>query len=258
MKNLRIPVPGENASINITDIGDFEYVNPIKQMREVFLNHHLNVIGSVAKMKFQNVDDSDGKLKSTIFRLATKEANDDLQEFIEDAKAKKFPHSFMSLLDSHKKSRQEKAFRGPVLTSRELMAFIFAAHEERGFKYSMYSTRGTGVGFYQARMPRFAMKQENGELLIVGDTDLTRGEIKNAIDQQNDNYARFLDKGEKWHCFFYTNDGINGRENGALPHIHYISHLWNLSRAEVLRQLKSKPYKLPPTPHIPFERYSSN
>ncbi len=103
-------------------------------------------------------------------------------------------------------------------------------------------------------MPIFAHHLENNEVKIIGNTTLTKGQIKSAINQRHAVVAKFLDKGDKWHCFFQTYRSIRGMETGEYPHLHYISHAWGLSREHVLRQLRSKNYKLPSSlPHIRFE-----
>jgi hypothetical protein len=254
MKHRREKIPGKDGYYDITDFGDFEYVNPIKQFGNQLMHMNASVLDTVSMMEFPDAVDDPAR-KNVVFRMAAEKASEGLNQYIDNARLHKFPQSLMNLLESKKKSRQEKAFRGPVLTSDQLMAFIFAAYVERGFKYSMYTSRDRKPELLDIRMPRLAIKEDTGEITVIGKTDLKIGEIKMAIEQNDLNIARFLDKGNIWHCFFYTMRGITGKETDGTPHIHYISNLWNIPRAEVVKQLKSKEYKLPSTPHIPFERY---
>ena len=126
-----------------------------------------------------------------------------------------------------------------------LMAMILEACAHRGYTYSMYTTQHHRRDLEITQMPRLAIKEDNGVILAVGQTSLTDGQIKSAIEQKKNNIARFIYNGKNWHCFFYTFNAIAGKESGGTPHIHYISHLRGMSRAVVLQQLKNRGYRLP-------------
>lgn len=88
-----------------------------------------------------------------------------------------------------------------------------------------------------------------------GDTSLNKSQIKNGILQRNIVAARILDKGSLWHCFIYTMNGVNGKELGQGPHVHYISNAWGHERSMVITQVKAGDYSLNTDNHIPYVRY---
>ena len=101
-------------------------------------------------------------------------------------------------------------------------------------------------------MPQFAYKKEDGDITIVGDTKLTKGQIKQAIDQRRMLITKFLDKGDIWHCFFYTYKSLSGKESGGLRHMPYVSNAWNFTRKEALLKFRDKYYPFSSVPHIEY------
>lgn len=91
----------------------------------------------------------------------------------------------------------------------------------------------------------------------VGNTTLTDGQLKQAVDHRKVVVAKFIDKEDEWHCIFLTYDSIRGKESwkGGQPHYHYISDKFGIPRAEVLNQLKSRIYNLGSLPHIDLVGY---
>lgn len=56
--------------------------------------------------------------------------------------------------------------------------------------------------------------------------------------------AKFLDKGDTWHCFFTVYRSLRGEESwqDGQPHFHYISDKWGISRKDAVEQLKGDKY----------------
>ena len=90
-------------------------------------------------------------------------------------------------------------------------------------------------------MPVLAELKGQGDIRIIGKTDLTNGQLKQTIEQRHVVVSKFLDKDDKWHCFFQTYRGLGEQENysNGQPHLHDISSAWGLPREFVLKQLKS-------------------
>lgn len=257
MINIREEIPGKKGFINLTIAEDYEYLNPIEKLSEMIFNRNLNILTSAALLKPKELENApDGIDVEKVFKkVAFDKATIELKEFLDELRAIKLPDPLLSILTERKKADQIRALDKISLESNELMAFIITAFEKHGFLYSMYTSSHLHKGLDKRKMPRFAIKEDDGSISSVGQTTLSSGQIKSAIDQRINIIARFLDKGSEWHCFYYTYNSIGGKEVGGIPHIHYISHSWGLTRVEVLRQLKSRHYKLPRSPHIPFERY---
>jgi hypothetical protein len=203
-----------------------------------------------------NIDpvvDADAIIK----RVSLKEGIKAWQEEFQNIKSQKLNDNIFKILESTSKKEQIKLLKGLSFSSDEFMAFVFRAWEDYGFTYSVYTSHHNHNGLDNKQMPGMVYKEEDGSITSIGHTKLTEGQLKQAIDHRTVIVSKFLDKGALWHCFFLTFKSIKGEENykNGQPHLHYISHAWDLSREYVLSQLKSKDYKLPSLPHIDFHTY---
>jgi gas vesicle protein len=261
MKEIKVRDLKGNGYYNIIRVGDFEYVNPIKKMSEVIIQSIAQLANNQLMFAKENnllpninaASNADAIIK----KASIKEGVKAWQEEFQNIKSQKLPDNILNILNSASKKEQMKILKGISLTSEELMLFIFKAWEDYGFTYSSYSSDHSPNGLDNMKMPNFAYKEENGDITSIGETNLTHGQIKQAIDHRTVIVSKFLDKGPLWHCFFQTYKSLKGEENykDGQPHLHFISHTWGLSREYVLQQLRSKNYKLSSLPHIDFHTY---
>ncbi len=258
MKELKIKNPDRNGYYWMMEGDDFEYANPIEKMTEIVIQFMSKMLKNQLMLASENnlLPDSKGidNPDAILERLAIMNAKKIWEQKFQKIISLKIPNCLFSILESNSKKEQLKLLKALSLTDSELMAFIFKAWQDFGFTYSMYTSQHNHKGLEDNEMPQFAYKNENGEIKSVGETKLTKGEIKNAIDQRTVIISRFIDKGEIWHCFFLTYKSLKGEENykNGQPHLHFISHTWGISREFVLEHLKSKDYKLPSLPHIDY------
>jgi len=100
----------------------------------------------------------------------------------------------------------------------------------------------------------------NRLLKKVGDTNLTDGQLKELLIKRKKTIAKFLDKGDSWHCSFITYASLQGKDgwNQGQPHFHYISDKFNIPRETVINRLKSRKYNLGSLPHIKLNGYKIN
>lgn len=265
MKEIKVKDPNKNGFFNLVEVGDFEYVNPILKMSEIIIKSTESLAYNLLMFAKEN-----NKLTNTenvanpdyiISKVALQKGIEAWQEDYKKIMKQNLPEKIFDILEATEKKEQIKLLRGVSFTTEELMLFIFKAWENFGFTYSMYTSQHHHNGLDESLMPRFAYKEEDGDITTVGKTRLTDGAIKHAIEYRTVTIARFLDKGNIWHCFFYSYKSLKGKEKGwgGKPHIHYISHNWGLSREEVLSQLKNKNYKLPSSlPHIDYHSYKNH
>jgi hypothetical protein len=66
--------------------------------------------------------------------------------------------------------------------------------------------------------------------------------------------VKILERDDEWHCFFITYNSLRGDESWkqGQPHFHYISDKFGISKEELIKQLRSRDYKLGNLPHIDF------
>ena len=255
MKHIKIYDDKANSFYSIKEVGDFEYVNPIEKMIEVTRN--ISIINDRNLLSLLPKDNIYSKLnihtqEKVIDKVLEKNALKLWEDYLKRIMSEVLPSKLFDILESHDKKEQKKILKGISFTIDGLMWFIIQAFENYGFTFSQYLSRHYPNNFDVSQLPNFAIKNKDNHIKTIGDTTLTEGQIKSAIEQKHAVVAKFLDKGNIWHCFFQTYKSVNGDEVNQRPHLHYISHAWGLSREEVLFQLRSKNYKLPSTPHIDF------
>ncbi len=251
----------DGSILNMYKQPDVQFVNPISLSFQniVGLNIHMDVQRyklteqyRVFKKHEQLLEfDLESKIHKVAFEHAIEYANKMHKEIFETH----VPDDMFEILKSTKKRIHEKLIkRIPILDTMMLEHFIFSAYRDHGFSYSTFTTENISAGIDPRKMPSAVLYDEKKEILSSGDTALTDGQIKMAIQQRNTIIAKFVDKGEQWHCFFYTMGSITGKEHDGYKHIHYISHSFGVSREEVVLQLKSKRYHLKSAISIPYNR----
>jgi hypothetical protein len=103
-------------------------------------------------------------------------------------------------------------------------------------------------GFESKKKPQVAELSEDGVVMTVGETDLTKGEIKNMIEHRNAIIAHFFCKPDAWHCLFTTYNSLDGKESwkNGQAHFHYISNSFGISREDFIESMKLGQYKSTP------------
>lgn len=232
---------------------DFEYEKPIKHYGDGFI---------VKQMVMNGIPDDElnGKTKPTekskqIFIEAIKNWNEMLVNF----KKVELPNEMINLFGTTKKSEQVVLLKNVVLNPDILMAFLIKA-DELGYTLSQYKSEYSQKGLDLSKMPFAFEVQDDGSVKTFGETKLSDGQLKQAIEHRKVKVGKFLDKGDEWHCFFATYKSFRGEETWLgekQPHYHYISNAFGIERSEVVKQIKSEKYKLGNLPHIKLEDYGN-
>jgi len=246
----------EKIQYRMIEVEDFEFVNPILKMCDVIIGSYMEIEGGRLEFLLENnlyIPVEINKIGDELESRAIKR----WKKYLEKIQSQELPPSLYKLLLANSRDIQFNLLRGLSLTGYQLMKFIFDVCEKNGYSYSCYISRHNHNGINDSDLPHFACKNEVNEIHKIGETQMTDGEIKHAINYKKMIIAKFIDKNDSWHCFFYTLKSLKGEERGSnvQPHMHYISNKWGIPRNEVILQLKSKNYKLPSKlPHINFHR----
>ena len=232
---------------------DFEYERPIKHYGDGFIVKQMVMLGIPR-------DELDGKTKPTeiskrIFIQAIKNWNEMLSNF----KKVQLPNELAQLFETERKKDQVNLLKNVVLNPDILMALLIKA-DELGFTLSQYTSEYSQKGVDLSKMPFAYEVKDDGSVKTFGNSELSDGQLKQAIEHRKVKVAKFLDKGDKWHCFFATYKSFRGEETWLgenQPHYHYISSEFGIERTEVVKQLKSEKYKLGNLPHIKLEEYGN-
>ena len=113
------------------------------------------------------------------------------------------------------------------------------------YLYSRYRFENLPKDLTDKRKPKIVDISKEDAVNIIGDTDLTEGQVKRMINERKVIIAHFLDRGDEWHCFFITYNSIGGKENhkDGQPHFHYISSAFGIKRDDFIKSMESGNYK---------------
>lgn len=251
---MAIDIIPDNDGRGFTHVGysdDFEYVNPIEQVRNMLLENSMSLERTMLLLKKPPFPIS--YLDNFLYKRAEKVWQVRYDEIMET----KYSENFDRLLESNKKQEQVNLLKNQTISPLGLTAFIFNAFVKYGYTYSQYRADHNHNGLDETKLPNLIHLKEN-EVVVSGKTGLTDGQLKQVIQHRKVVMSKFIDNGENWHCFFTTYQSLKGEENwkDGTPHYHYISNTFGLTREQVLKELKNRDYKLNNLPHIELTDYN--
>jgi len=251
INNKKIDIPESNGTYTISNVEDFEFINPIEHIASIYINTCMSVEREVIDPKKYNV--SQEIIEKILFKRAIKSWNDEYIRYL----SIELPDKLFSIFESKKKRDQENALKGISLSTDEFIAFIIKAHEKYNYKYSQYATSHNHKGLTLSQLPKLVHIKDDGSIITIGKTNMTNGQLKQYVEHRKIIVAKFLDNDTQWHCFFLSSNSLFGKEsyNNGIPHLHYISDKWNIERKEVIEQLTNKDYHLPSLPHIDYHSH---
>ncbi len=226
---------------------DVEYVDPIKYYGDRTIQTRTIIYKKMLALKSPDFP------IPIVEKVANRNATDEWEEQLNKILATKVPDNLFKLLKCDSKKEQVRLLKGLQLTPEILISFFFVAYKAYGFKFSQYKSEHFPKAIDKSDLPKLAiLERTTGEVKKVGNTSLTDGQIKQAIEQRKVIVAKFLDDGSNWHAFFITFKSIGGEESwkNGQPHYHYISDKFGISREEAVKQFKSDKY---PTTSVHIE-----
>jgi len=251
IKHVNIPYGDSNFNISIVE--DFEYKNPIEVYHNIIVNSNIQFNTTLYPNFEKEFTKRNIYLNETEKqRLILKESLKGWNKWYENIMKTDINPNLLSLINN-KKSTQIKLLKSISIRRGEITAFIIKSFTDYGFEFSQYRTEYQQKNIEIEELNGIAFIDEKGEVNSNENTCFTEGQIKQAINHRVVTIAKFIDKGDEWHCFFSNYKSLGGKElqykNGQ-KHIHYISSKWGLERDYVLNELKKRKYKLPSTPHL--------
>ena len=175
-----------------------------------------------------------------------KQAMETLDGFFEKFEQTKIHPNLEKVLTTTKKKDQESLLKGVSLNPDELMSLIFKSYNDHGYLFSRYVFENLPSGLEGKKLPKmFYIKEEDGSIEKVGETDLSDGELKNVILHRKVIVSNFFEREDIWHCFFTTYNSIGGKESwkDGQAHFHYISNAFGITKDVFIESMRSGKYK---------------
>ncbi len=240
---------GGKYHISATD--DYEFVNPLSKFGEFFILQNIQFYKNIIRTRLES--QGGPKIPESVWmRVFIKNSLEDWEKRKQEYLEAEVPQSLWNVLSAVSKKEQIKTLRGLELSFQDFNSFVCQAGEKLGYTYSFYKADFQRNGLDISKLPSFVYLRKNNKVETAGrKTELSLGQLKQAITDRKVIVARFLDKEDEWHCFFYTYKSIAGQENyqGEQPHAHYISSKWGIPRADIVSAIKSGTYRSTPV-HI--------
>lgn len=247
----------KRSQLFLTISQNVEQVNPIEKIMNDIIDSYIGIKLSEFEFAFENKSPSpfDKLTRNQILRALEKKGL-----LIWGKKYEKIMQSVLSediykILQCSSKDFQVKFFKPPFeFTSNTLHKFIFQAWLRFGYKYSAFRFEFPQTGIKLQDFPSGYIFDDDENLEIYGQTNLSKGILKNAIKHRKVTIAKLIEKGSEWHCFYYNYNSIYGREVNNNPHIHYISNNWMIDKNIILKELQNRHHKFTSEVHIKFSR----
>ncbi len=153
-----------------------------------------------------------------------------------------------------KKKDQVRILNGIELSRNELLKLFYYA-EEIGYTFSFFIRDAERTVFLDKTMPKIIFFDEDGKPQYVGETDLSEGQMKHLVENRQSLIVWLLEKDNIWHCFLQTIKGLKGKESskmGTVPHIHYLSSSFGITKEELLKKIKNDGEYMASKVHIPI------
>ena len=244
-------VTGETLRIFDED-AEFEYVSALKHYKDSFITKRLiekNVPEEQLNRKEKISNES---------RVVIKQAIEEWESLYKSITILDVPNNLKLLLTSKNKREQERLLRNMELSPKILFSFILHSELE-GYKLSQYKGYSE-IKDFSDRIKPLAYGIINGVFKIFGKTALNEKQLKHRLSRKNFVIAKFLDKGNEWHCFFITYASISGKETflgKKQPHYHYVSDKNNIPRDKLVENFKTGTYSISSAPHIKLINYGN-
>lgn len=190
-----------------------------------------------------------GWLPFELFAGIHRKANEMTEALLTEIENKPLPTQIIQLLENNLKKKEQVSLLKGVTLKKEQLGTMFLQAGKRGYKFSSYHFEGKPKQFDEKELPSFVYLRDNGDVEFGGETNLTKGQMKDLVLSSDFLVSRILDNGKHWHCFFQNAKSLQGKEGGkygSQPHLHYISDSFGISKEDLVKSLKNGSY-----PHTP-------
>ena len=190
-----------------------------------------------------------GWLPFNLFAGINRQANEMTEALLTEIENKPLPPQIIQLLEQDLKKKEQVSLLKGVSLNKEQIGTLFLQAGKRGYKFSSYRFEGKPKQFDEKELPSFIYLRDNGDVEFGGETNLTKGQMKDLVLSSDFLVSRILDNGKHWHCFFQNAKSLQGKEGGKFgsqPHLHYISDSFGIAKEDLVKSVKSGSY-----PHTP-------
>lgn len=174
-KTTKITDENDNRFYRIFWDDKVERVNPVEYYKNYELKKRAITYHDLVQMKAPFLS------QKITFGFYVRFAKEQIakEKFWETKEQTEIPENFLTLLETPRKKDQISLLKGLSINPDQLIALIFKSFNEHGYLYSKYRFENLPKDLTDKRKPIIADISKEGA--IIGDTDLTEGQIKKMI-----------------------------------------------------------------------------
>jgi hypothetical protein len=252
----------EKSITSIHYCKNVELISPFYYYESLFLQLDIDKFCDILEMNnlvenfYQKLDENE---RERLLNDVKIESQKSFYRFVKKIYDTKLPEVAFKIFEITEEKYIKKILKGMEFSSDILKLFYFEAFNRFNYLFSHYNFKKYDKSFSSEELQFGAIIEKDGSVSRFGDTNLTDKQIKHIINNRKIYRADFVEKGDKWHCFFWTSKAIMGKENSKVfeNHIHYINYTWGISKEYVLEQLASDWYSLKGI-HLKFSNENNN
>jgi len=223
--NIRL-TPTNKGYVQMMELEDFSDIEPTVWVKEIFIQQERIRQNTFSKNN----------------NLITEKEEEEWEKYFKELIQTTIPPAFIKLFDCKKRKEQESVLKNEKICSDQLTNLLCFAGMRFGYKMSKYSAFHYPNIHQDKIWPKVFHINENGVVEKGGETNLNDEQLKQIIAQRKMVFARMLELNDIWHCFYYNDKSISGKENYGKSHIHYISNYWTIPKETIVRELGNRNY----------------
>lgn len=176
-KTTKITDENDNGFYRIFWDDKVERVNPVEYYKNYELKKRAITYHDLLQMKAPFLS------QKVAFGFYVRFAQEQIakEKFWETKEQTEIPENLLTLLETTKKKDQSSLLKGLSINPDQLIALIFKSFKEHGYLYSRYRFENLPKDLADKRKPKIADISKEDAIKIIGDTDLTEGQIKKMI-----------------------------------------------------------------------------
>ena len=186
-----------------------------------------------------------GWLPFDLFAGILRYANEMTEALLTKIENKPLPPQIIQILEQDLKKKEQVSLLKGVCLKKEQLGTLLLQAGKRGYKFSSYRFEGKPKQFDEKELPLFIYLHDNDDVEFGGETNLTKGQMKDLVISSDILITNILDNGKHWHCFFQNAKSLQGKEGGKFgskPHLHYISDSFGIAKEDLVKSIKSGSY----------------
>lgn len=143
-----------------------------------------------------------GWLPFNLFAGINRQANEMTEALLTEIENKPLPPQIIQLLEQDLKKKEQVSLLKGVSLNKEQIGTLFLQAGKRGYKFSSYRFEGKPKQFDEKELPSFIYLRDNGDVEFGGETNLTKGQMKDLFCHQTSSFHASLTMGNIGIAFF--------------------------------------------------------